>query len=84
VPALRQAAGCHADSLASLNRPYARKIKLAEFGIKKSGSKKYLENPKGKPGNPGVQEKSWVFTREHRLIGKATGVLAPQCAMSRG
>jgi len=36
------------------NRPYARKIKLAEFGIKKSGLKSYLENPKGKPGNPGV------------------------------
>jgi hypothetical protein len=36
------------------NRPYARKIKLAEFGIKKSGSKSYLEKPEGKPGNPGV------------------------------
>jgi len=36
------------------NRPYASKIKLAEFGIKKSGSKSYLKNPKGKPGNPRV------------------------------
>jgi len=37
-----------------VNRPYARKIKLAEFDIKKSGLKSYLENPKGKPGNHGV------------------------------
>jgi hypothetical protein len=29
-------------------------MKLAEFGIKKSGLKSYLENPKGKPGNPEV------------------------------
>jgi len=36
------------------DRHYARKIKLAEFGIKKSGSKSYLENPKDKPGNPEV------------------------------
>jgi hypothetical protein len=48
---------------AMFNRPYARKIKLAEFSIKKSGTKSYLENPKGKPGNPGVQEISWVFTQ---------------------
>ena len=38
----------------SFNRPYARKIKLAEFSIKQSGTKSYLENTKGKPGNPGV------------------------------
>jgi hypothetical protein len=36
------------------DKPYARKIELAEFSIKKSGTKSYLENPKGKPGNPGV------------------------------
>jgi hypothetical protein len=40
--------------LNGLNRPYARKIKLDEFSIKKSSTKSYLENPKGKPGNPGV------------------------------
>jgi len=31
------------------NRSYARKIKLAEFGIKKFGFKSYMENLKGKP-----------------------------------
>ena len=36
------------------NRSYARKMKLAEFDIKKSGLKSYLENLKGIPGNPGV------------------------------
>jgi hypothetical protein len=36
------------------NRPYAREIKSAEFGVKKLGFKSYMENLKGKPENPGV------------------------------
>jgi hypothetical protein len=45
------------------NRPNARETKLAEFGIKKSAFKSYSENLEGKPRNPGVKEKSWVFTQ---------------------
>jgi hypothetical protein len=36
------------------NRPYARENELAEFGIKNLSFKSYMENLKGKPGNPGV------------------------------